>query len=134
MNQWMQGWRSEIKGASLRDEVLAALTVTLMSVPQGVAYALIAGLPPAMGLYAGAVPAIVGSLLRSSRHVVSGPTNALSLLVGTSVAAQFDDPVVAATTLIDRSEQARPKFDSLGVPYFPMATYEDLGIDPVGLG
>ncbi len=52
-----------------------------------------------MGLYAGALPAIVGSLFRSSRHVVSGPTNALSLLVGTSVAAQFDDPIVAATTL-----------------------------------
>ena len=95
----MQAWAEEWRSASVRDEVIAALTVTLMSVPQGVAYALIAGLPPAMGLYAGAIPATLGSLLRSSRHVVSGPTNALSLLVGTSVAAQFDDPVVAATTL-----------------------------------
>src|SRR5581483_181407 len=41
-----------------------------------------------MGLYAAAIPAIVGALFRSSRHVVTGPTNALSLLVGSAVAAQ----------------------------------------------
>lgn len=99
MPAWFEGWVEEFRGADLRNEVVAAITVTLMSVPQGVAYALIAGLPPAMGLYAGAIPAILGSLLRSSRHVISGPTNALSLLVGTSVAAQFDDPITAATTL-----------------------------------
>lgn len=42
-----------------------------------------------MGLYAAAVPAIVGALFRSSRHVVTGPTNALSLLVGSTVAAEI---------------------------------------------
>lgn len=77
----------------------AALAVAFLAVPQGVAYALIAGLPPAMGLYAGALPAIVGSLARSSRQVISGPTNALSLLVGTAVAAQAGDPVRAAMSL-----------------------------------
>lgn len=92
-------WRDEAQTASWGQEMMAAVTVASMSVPQGVAYALIAGLPPAAGLVAGGIPAIVGSLFRSSRHVVSGPTNALSLLVGTSVAAQFDDPVVAAATL-----------------------------------
>ncbi len=80
-------------------DVRAAVAVTLISVPQGVAYALIAGLPPALGLYAGALPAIVGSLFRSSRHVVTGPTNALSLLVGTSLAAVAPDPISAAATL-----------------------------------
>ncbi len=86
-------------GDDARMDVQAAIAVTFMSVPQGVAYAVIAGLPPAMGLYAGALPAIVGSLLRSSKHVVSGPTNALSLLVGTAIASTATDPVVAATTL-----------------------------------
>ncbi len=80
-------------------DVRAAVAVTLISVPQGVAYALIAGLPPAMGLYAGALPAIVGALTRSSRLVVTGPSNAVSLLVGTSLAAQAPDPVSAAVTL-----------------------------------
>ncbi|MEM6931913.1 MAG: SulP family inorganic anion transporter, partial [Myxococcota bacterium] len=94
----LRAWRDEAREASWGRELVAALTVASMSVPQGVAYALIAGLPPAVGLVAGGIPAIVGSMFRSSRHVVSGPTNALSLLVGTSVAAQFDDPVADATT------------------------------------
>ena len=71
----------------LSADFIAAATVTFMSIPQGIAYAMIAGLPPAMGLYAACVPTIVGSLFRSSRHVVTGPTNALSLLVGTAGAA-----------------------------------------------
>ncbi len=81
-------------------DIAPALAVTFLSVPQGVAYALIAGLPPAMGLYAAAFPAIIGSLFRSSIHVVTGPTNALSLLVGTVVAANSGtDPMVMAATL-----------------------------------
>lgn len=60
----------------------AALVVLFMAIPQGVAYAVIAGLPPATGIYAATLPAIVGSLFRSSRHVITGPTNAVSLLVG----------------------------------------------------
>ncbi|MGE0679306.1 MAG: SulP family inorganic anion transporter [Candidatus Binatia bacterium] len=71
---------------AFRRDLLASSTVTFLDIPQGVAYAMIAGLPPAMGLYAAAVPAIVGALFRSSRHVVTGPTNALSLLVGSAVA------------------------------------------------
>jgi sulfate permease, SulP family len=84
---------------SLRKDTVAAASVLFLSVPQGVAYALIAGLPPAMGLYAGALPAIFGSLFRSSRHVVTGPTNALSLLIGTAAAANVSDPVGSAATL-----------------------------------
>ena len=79
----------DLSEASLGDlvrDAQAALVVTFMAVPQGVAYAVIAGLPPAMGLYASAFPAIVGALMRSSRHVITGPTNALSLLVGGGVA------------------------------------------------
>src|SRR5262249_26811472 len=87
----------------LRRDFLASLTVTFLDIPQGVAYALIAGLPPAMGLYAAAVPAIVGALFRSSRHVVTGPTNALSLLVGSAVAAaaarEGADPLAVGITL-----------------------------------
>ena len=72
----------------LSRDLLASPSVTFLDIPQGVAYAMIAGLPPAMGLYAAAMPAIVGALFRSSRHVVTGPTNAVSLLVGTAVAAE----------------------------------------------
>ncbi len=55
--------------------------------PQGVAYATLAGLPPAMGLYAAMLPAIVGALWGSSWHLVSGPTNATSLVVFASLSA-----------------------------------------------
>lgn len=88
---------------SLRDlpaDLSAGLAVLFLSVPQGLAYATIAGLPPAMGLYAAAVPTIVGSLFRSSRYVVAGPTNAVSLLVGAAVATGLGgDPVGVALTL-----------------------------------
>lgn len=81
----------------------AAATVAALAIPQGIAYALIAGLPPAMGLYAASVPAIAAGFLRSSRHVVAGPTNALSLLVGGSVAgisaSEGADPVAIAVAL-----------------------------------
>jgi SulP family sulfate permease len=88
---------------SLRKDFQASATVTFLDIPQGVAYAMIAGLPPAMGLYAAAIPAIVGALFRSSRHVVTGPTNALSLLVGSAVAAEAArggvPPMVVGVTL-----------------------------------
>lgn len=73
--------------SSLRRDVLASASVAFLDIPQGVAYAMIAGLPPAMGLYAAAVPAIVGALFRSSRHVITGSTNSVSLLVGSTVAS-----------------------------------------------
>ena len=87
-------------GKAFPADFLAAFTVLFLAVPQGLAYATIAGLPPAVGLYAATVPTIVAALFRSSSHVVSGPTNALSLLVGTAVAAGLGaDPVEIALTL-----------------------------------
>jgi len=84
----------------LSADLLAAMTLIFMAVPQGVAYALIAGLPPATGLYAATIPTIVGSLFRSSRHVVVGPTNALSLLVGGALAVGVGaDPITVGVTL-----------------------------------
>src|SRR5690606_39815072 len=76
--------------ASLGPDAIAALVVLFLAIPQGLAYATIAGLPPAAGLYAAALPTVVGSLFRSSKHVVVGPSNALSLLVGAGVIAASD--------------------------------------------
>jgi len=88
--------------AGLRADLFAAIAVTLLAIPQGIAYAIIAGLPPVMGLYAAILPAIVGSLFRSSRFVIAGPTNAISLLVGSAMmfaVARGWDPVEVAGTL-----------------------------------
>jgi sulfate permease, SulP family len=89
-----------IRWSDFPANVLAAFAVLFLAVPQGLAYATVAQLPPVMGLYAASIPTIVGSLTRSSRHVISGPSNALSLLVGGSVGAMLGhDPVTSALLL-----------------------------------
>ena len=60
---------------------MAGLTVAVMGVPQAMAYATIADLPPVYGLYTAIVSCIVGALLGSSRHLVTGPTNASCMVI-----------------------------------------------------
>jgi SulP family sulfate permease len=74
-------WRDQVTREALRHDALAALTGAVVVLPQAVAFATIAGLPPQYGLYAAMVPAIVAALWGSSRHLVSGPTTAISVLV-----------------------------------------------------
>ncbi len=64
-----------------RDDLTAGATVGLILLPQGLVFAVMAGLPPEMGLYAGIVVSIVAALWGSSPHLHSGPTNTASLLV-----------------------------------------------------
>lgn len=72
---------ASIRRADLRHDLIAGLTVAVVTIPRSIAYAAIAGLPPAVGLYAAAVASVVGALWGSSRHLATGPTNAVSLLV-----------------------------------------------------
>src|SRR5437660_9299714 len=79
----------------LRRDLIAGLTVASVAVPQAMAYALIAGVPPQYGLYTAVVMTALGSLLGSSRLLINGPTNAISLVVFGAVAgltASPDDP------------------------------------------
>ncbi|MBL0125752.1 MAG: SulP family inorganic anion transporter [Betaproteobacteria bacterium] len=66
---------------SIRADLIAGLTGALIVLPQGVAFATIAGMPPEYGLYAAMVPAIIAALFGSSWHLVSGPTTAISIAV-----------------------------------------------------
>jgi SulP family sulfate permease len=61
-------------------DLIAGITVAAVAIPQAIAYASIAELPPQYGLYTAVVAAIVGSLWGSSRHLATGPVNAVSLL------------------------------------------------------
>lgn len=72
-----KGYRREY----LKPDILAGLTVAVVLLPQSIAYALIAELPPQVGVYAAIVAAIVGALWGSSDHLHTGPTNPASLLV-----------------------------------------------------
>jgi SulP family sulfate permease len=73
--------RLPVDATNLRRDLLAALTVSAVAVPQEMAYAQIAGLPPQYGLYTGFVVTALASLFGSSAHLISGPTNALSLVL-----------------------------------------------------
>lgn len=70
-----------VRRAGLRHDVGAGLTVAVVAIPQSIAYAAIAGLPAEVGLYAAVVASVAGALWGSSRHLSTGPTNAISLLV-----------------------------------------------------
>ncbi len=74
-------WRRKLNRHNLKKDAWAGLTGALIVLPQGMAYAMIAGLPPQFGLYCAMVPAVVAALLGSSWHLVSGPTAAISIVV-----------------------------------------------------
>jgi SulP family sulfate permease len=72
-------WVQNISARSLRADALAGLLGAVLVLPQGIAFATLAGLPPEYGLYTAIVPCIIAALFGSSWHVMSGPTNANSL-------------------------------------------------------
>ncbi len=76
-----RAWWPRVNRLSLRADLTAGLTGGLILVPQGVAFATIAGMPPEYGLYAAMWPAVVAALFGSSWHRVSGPTTAISIVV-----------------------------------------------------
>jgi SulP family sulfate permease len=76
--------------AYLRRDLVAGLTVATVAVPQAIAYAAIAGLPPVYGLYTAIVMTALASLFGSSSRLINGPTNAISLVVFGAVTAPLD--------------------------------------------
>jgi sulfate permease, SulP family len=73
-----------------RRDLIAGLTVAAVALPQGIAYALIAGVDPKFGVYSAIVVTAIASIFGSSAHLINGPTSAISLLVFSSLA--FIDP------------------------------------------
>ncbi len=117
LSRWAPGWRGRAAGlfgpwvwmldrTTLRADAQAGLVGALIVLPQGIAFAALAGLPPAWGLYTSIVPCIVAALAGSSRLLVSGPTNAISLALASMLAplAAVDHPayplLAVAVTLI----------------------------------
>lgn len=84
-------WLPRVDRNSLRADAMAGLTGAMVALPQGVAFATIAGMPPEYGLYAGMIPAIIAALFGSSWHLVSGPTTAASIVLF-SVLAPHAEP------------------------------------------
>jgi len=78
-------WLSSYQKNDLRGDLFAGLTVGIMLIPQGMAYAMIAGLPPVDGLYASIVPQIIYAILGTSRQISVAPVAMDSLLVAAGV-------------------------------------------------
>lgn len=84
-------WLPLVNKQSLHKDFMAGLTGAVVVLPQGVAFATIAGLPPQYGLYTAMVTPIIAALFGSSRHLVSGPTTAISIVVFSSI-SQYATP------------------------------------------
>ncbi len=80
---WLRNYRKE----DIKGDLSAGLTVGVMLIPQGMAYAMIAGLPPIYGLYASTVPLILYALFGTSRQLAVGPVAMVSLLTAAGVGA-----------------------------------------------
>lgn len=96
---WRHWWPLVNRG-SLRADGLAGLSGALVLLPQGIAYAVIAGLPPAYGLYCAMLPAIVAAFFGSSWHLVSGPTAAISIVVFSAVSGLAAPGTESYVTLV----------------------------------
>ena len=81
-------WLPTVGRRELQADLTAALTGAIVVLPQGVAFATIAGMPPEYGLYAGMVPAMIAAFFGSSRHLVSGPTTAASVVLFSALSVQ----------------------------------------------
>ncbi|MGD2137901.1 MAG: SulP family inorganic anion transporter [Gammaproteobacteria bacterium] len=78
-------WFRLVSRESVKADFLAGLTGAVIVLPQGVAFATIAGLPPEYGLYTAMVTPVIAALFGSSHHLVSGPTTAISIVVFSAV-------------------------------------------------
>lgn len=78
-------WR-EYCPSFLRNDLWAAFAVALMTIPQSIAYSLLAGLPPTAGLFSAIFGTIFAAALGSSRHLIAGPSTGTAILIQTSIA------------------------------------------------
>ena len=87
-------WMGAYDRANLRGDLVAGVTVAVLLIPQAMAYAMLAGLPPVHGLYASVFPLLAYALVGSSRHLAIGPTAIVSILVfaGCSALARPGSP------------------------------------------
>ncbi|MBF0425260.1 MAG: sulfate permease [Magnetococcales bacterium] len=94
------GW-FPMRGVDVRADLVAGITVAMVLIPQSMAYAQLAGLPPHYGLYASFLPVVIGALFGSSRQLATGPVAVVSLLT--------------ASTLVAYAEVRTPQFVELAI-------------------
>ena len=113
-------WFKLITKDTLKDDAVAGFTGAVIVLPQGVAFATIAGLPPEYGLYTAMITPIVAALFGSSRHLISGPTTAISIVIFSSVS--------------NHAVPGTPEFISLALTMTFLAGVYQLGFGVARLG
>jgi len=96
-------WGRHYQRSTFTNDMVAAVIVTIMLIPQSLAYAMLAGLPAEVGLYASVLPIVAYAIFGSSRTLAVGPVAVVSLMTATAVgeiAAQRTDAYLVAATLL----------------------------------
>jgi SulP family sulfate permease len=88
-------WAPRYDRRDLRSDIVAGLTVAALLVPQGLAYALLAGLPPQIGLYASIVPVLAYAAFGTSRQLAVGPVAVVALMTGSALAELYEEGTAA---------------------------------------
>jgi len=116
--EWLKGYQKSF----LRGDLIAGITVAVVLIPQAMAYAMLAGMPPVYGLYAAAVTPLIGVLWGSLRQLATGPIAIMSLLV--------------LTTLTPMAEAGSPQFVELSflLAFMVGVIYFIVGIFRLGIG
>jgi len=91
-------WGREYNSAILTDDLVAAAVVTVMLIPQSLAYALLAGLPPEVGLYASVAPLLLYAIFGTSRALAVGPVAILSLMTAVAIGRVAEPGTAQYTT------------------------------------
>jgi len=96
-------WVGRVNAKTLRHDTIAAITSAAIVLPQAIAFAAIAGLPPQYGLYTAIVTPVIAALFGSSWHLVSGPTTAISIVIFATLSSTYEpgsaDYIAAVLTI-----------------------------------
>ncbi|CAI8601200.1 unnamed protein product [Vicia faba] len=90
-------WGPQYNLKLLRSDIVSGLTIASLAIPQGISYAKLANLPPIIGLYSSFVPALIYSILGSSKHLAVGPVSIASLVMGSMLSESVSynqDPIL----------------------------------------
>ncbi len=96
--QWP--WLSGYNAGTFSDDLVAAIIVTVLLVPQCLAYALLAGLPPQVGIYASVFPLLAYAAFGSSRYMSVGPTAVISLMTAAAIAALPEETRIVSAAIL----------------------------------